>query len=128
MSLSKIGMKMLVFILMLALLTQPALSRPAYIKEFRDFPDTIKKCTLCHVQSSGYGGLNSFGRDFAVNKKLTDDLMKLDSDKDGFSNIEELKSGTFPGNPDSHPGSKTPGFSAFLLLAILLALSILRKI
>ncbi len=128
MSLERIWLKVLIFILLLAILTQPILSRPIYIKEFKDFPDDIKRCELCHIQSSGYGGLNSFGRDFSLNKKLTDDLMRIDSDKDGFSNIEELKSGTFPGNPDSHPGSKAPGFSAFSMLAILLILSILRNI
>ncbi len=93
------------------LLTHPVLSRPEYMRSFKEFSDDIKKCTLCHVQSSGYGGLNPFGADFAKVKSLTPELMQLDSDSDKFSNIEEMKAGTMPGDPGSYPGRKTPDFT-----------------
>lgn len=79
-----------VILLVMLLLIHPASSRPEYMKNFKDFPEEVKKCTLCHVQSSGYGGLNSFGADFSKIRSLTPEFMKLDSDSDGYSNIDEL--------------------------------------
>ncbi len=102
-------------------------ARPEYMKSFKDFDEKIKKCTLCHIQSSGYGGLNAFGRDFAEQKALTPALMQLDSDGDGYSNIEELKAGSMPGDSASYPGKEVPGFEALLLLAILITFTILSK-
>ncbi len=96
------------------LLTHPVFSRPEYMKNFKEFPEDVKKCTLCHIQSSGYGGLNAFGADFAKIKSLTPELMQLDSDSDSFSNIEELRAGTMPGNPESYPGKRTPDFTAWI--------------
>lgn len=114
-------------ILIASLAIQPSLSRPEYMKNFKDYPDEVKKCTLCHVQSSGYGGLNTFGRDFAVEKGVTKRLLSMDSDGDGYENGVELKSGTFPGNPDSYPGKKAPGFTIFVALAVLATVALARK-
>jgi len=58
-------------------------------------------CQVCHVSSSGGGGLNSFGDDFEKNLHDVEAIAKLDSDGDGHSNEKELKAGTFPGDPDS---------------------------
>jgi len=66
-------------------------------------------------------GLNPFGLDFvrAMEShpysefennfpKLVGDALKsiynLDSDRDGYTNIEELNAGTYPGDPSDHPG------------------------
>ncbi len=101
-------------------------ARPEYLKNFKDFDEKIKKCTLCHVQSSGYGGLNPFGKDFAELKALTPELMQLDSDGDRYSNIEELRAGTMPGDPSSYPGKQTPGFEGLFGLAALIGIAVLR--
>jgi len=101
-------------------------ARPEYMKPFKDFDDKVKKCTLCHVQSSGYGGLNPFGKDFAELKALTPELMQLDSDSDRYSNIEELRAGTMPGDPSSYPGKQTPGFEGVFGLTALMGLAALR--
>ena len=102
-------------------------ARPEYIKTFKDFDDKIKKCTLCHVQSSGYGGLNPFGKDFAELRALTPELMQLDSDGDRYSNIEELRAGTMPGDASSYPGKQTPGFEGLFALAVLVGIAALRS-
>jgi hypothetical protein len=66
------------------------------------------KCGSCHVKpkpKKGETELNAFGKDFFATKK--DGKMdfakieKLDSDKDGVSNIDEIKKGTNPGDPAS---------------------------
>ncbi len=116
-----------VMLISVLLISQPALSRPEYMKNFKDFPDEVKKCTLCHVQSSGYGGVNSFGADFAKIGSLTPELMQLDSDSDRFSNIEELRAGTMPGDPESYPGKKSPDFTSIIALVALGFAFILTK-
>jgi hypothetical protein len=66
------------------------------------------KCAVCHVKPKG-GKLNPYGEDMAAamkeakTKKLTEEILraveKLDSDKDGKSNLDEIKA-------DSNPGAK----------------------
>ncbi len=120
-------MKKIVVLALMLIMVGVADARPEYMKVFKDFNESVKKCTLCHVQSSGYGGLNPFGRDFARIRSLTPELMQLDSDGDRFSNIEELRSGTMPGDPNSYPGKQAPGFTALLTLASLMAIFIVKK-
>ncbi len=115
----EVVVRIAVILISVLLMLQPALSRPEYMKNFKDFPDEVKKCTLCHVQSSGYGGVNSFGADFAKIRSLTPELMQLDSDSDRFSNIEELRAGTMPGDPESYPGKKSPDFTLMVSLVAL---------
>ncbi len=72
-------------------------------------------CTLCHVEA-GPPKLNPYGAsvrvalDKANSKSLTPEVLKsieeLDSDGDGFSNIEEINNDTLPGDPKSHPAGK----------------------
>jgi hypothetical protein len=60
-------------------------------------------CQVCHVSASGGESLNSFGRDYAEHGNDVNAISNLDSDSDGHTNGEELKAGTFPGDPDSSP-------------------------
>ncbi len=93
-------------------------ARPAYIKNLAEFPDEVKLCTTCHIQSSGSGPLNPFGRDFAKNGRvITPELMNKDSDGDSFSNLEELKAGSNPGDAKKTPEKKkspSPGISLII--------------
>ena len=67
-------------------------------------------CELCHRG----GSLNPYGEDFktlfALHEKDPLRAMKeansLDSDKDGWTNEEELTAGTWPGNKASVPQGK----------------------
>ena len=68
-------------------------------------------CTICHVKVPA---LNPYGQDvkksLAGAKVATPEtfkkIEKLDSDKDGFSNIAEIKADTLPGDPTSKPAGK----------------------
>ncbi len=103
-------------------------ARPAYIKNLAEFPDEVKVCTTCHIQSSGSGGLNPFGRDFATNgKMITPELLNKDSDGDSFSNLEELKAGSNPGDPKKTPEKReTPSIGAFFVFSAIAIALILR--
>lgn len=69
------------------------------------------KCLLCHATNQG-GKQNPYAGDFA--KQPTRDtaafkaIEKLDSDKDGYSNLDEIKAGTLPGDPASTPAAAAP--------------------
>ena len=73
------------------------------------YPDAPKpKCGTCHVKpkpKKGEAELNPYGKDlFATKKDGKFDfakIEKLDSDKDGVKNIDEIKKGTNPGDPAS---------------------------
>ncbi|HLE77280.1 MAG TPA: hypothetical protein VJA65_02590 [bacterium] len=66
-------------------------------------------CALCHTKGIAptKTALNPYGADLA--KQKTRDaagfkaVEKLDSDKDGFSNLAEIQAGTLPGDPTSKP-------------------------
>ena len=65
-------------------------------------------CATCHLDPKGGGKRNSFGDDYAriaipAGEKVTDELKAVDSDGDGFTNDQELKAGSNPGNPNSTP-------------------------
>lgn len=71
------------------------------------------KCQLCHTKTFK---MNPYGADLKAEltkeglKVVTVDVLKavepLDSDKDGFSNIDEIKADTLPGDPTSFPPKK----------------------
>lgn len=64
-------------------------------------------CMACHEKKSG-GKLNAYGLDLqkamkaAKSRKLTPDILKavegLDSNKNGKSNVQDIKSDTLPGS------------------------------
>lgn len=68
-------------------------------------------CSICHI-AGDFKKLNPYGT--ALKGKGTDvkalrAVEKLDSDKDGVTNINEIKAGTLPGDPKSKPAaSKKP--------------------
>lgn len=97
-------------------LTAMALAKPSYVKDFAS-TYAVKKtsalgkagCGACHVGSTAK--LNPFGVDLQKamakdgSKTCSPAVMKkvegMDSDKDGKSNLDELKAGTLPGDPKS---------------------------
>lgn len=59
------------------------------------------KCGVCHVKTTG-GALNPYGtalKGKAVTAASLKAIEKVDSDKDGKTNIVEIKAGTNPGDP-----------------------------
>jgi len=67
------------------------------------------QCGVCHVKSNSQGGLNPYGKLLEGKKISTSSLKAIentDADKDGFSNIVEIKAGSLPGDPQSKPSGK----------------------
>jgi hypothetical protein len=90
-----------------------------YLKVFTDTYNIKKEttlggagCSICHTTKGG-GKLNPYGLDIdkavkadkgsgGVTKAILTSVEALDSDKDGKSNIDEIKADTLPGDPKSH--------------------------
>jgi hypothetical protein len=95
-----------ILILFLAL----TMSVGAEEENMEDLPDggVNYECKTCHTSSLGGESLNPFGKDFGDNNFTWNDrLGRKDSDKDGFSNSQELENDpvTNPGDPESFPDS-----------------------
>ena len=65
-------------------------------------------CATCHFDPKGGGKRNPFGEDYEriaipAGEKVTKELKDKDSDGDGYTNGQELKAGSNPGNPNSTP-------------------------
>ena len=90
-----------------------AVARIGYVKLFQDtYKPTGElaklKCEMCHVGKTNklnpYGQAQADAMKKANAKTLTAEILrsldKLDSDKDGMSNLDEIKAGRNPGVPD----------------------------
>jgi len=62
----------------------------------------IDRCALCHVSQSDLG-LDPYGRDYHEHQGDFAAIEALDSDGDGFTNLQEILALTFPGKADSRP-------------------------
>ncbi len=65
------------------------------------------KCVTCHIK--GTTKFNPYGQSLKGKKMEAASLKsveKMDADKDGVSNIQEIKAGTLPGDPKSKPAGK----------------------
>jgi len=82
-----------------------ALGRPFRVGRLPDKGENFG-CVTCHVVPGG--PRNPFGQDyekFAIEAgdRYTEELGKMDSDGDGFTNDAEFAANTHPGKPDSKP-------------------------
>lgn len=106
----------LITVLTLVLIAGTALATLKWQKAFNDLykpaaDSEIKKakCALCHLDDKGKKGLNVYGKLLQKKKVEPSSLKaveKLDTDKDGYSNLDEIKAGTLPGDPKSKPAKK----------------------
>jgi cytochrome c553 len=68
-------------------------------------------CLTCHSKMPpSKTELNPYGKDVQkaaagkpIDEKILRSIENLDSDKDGVSNVNEIKAGTLPGDPKSKP-------------------------
>ncbi len=70
----------------------------------------IDSCNLCHVPNA-IPSLNAYGTAFlnnGLNAAALVAIENLDSDGDGFTNIQEIRALTFPGDPIDHPQAASP--------------------
>lgn len=112
----KLRISLVVAVVVVALLASAvAWAFPPFAKTFTD---TYKvkansalgkaSCAICHPAKNKTDKLNPYGQDLKkvsiggkVTKAALAKIEKRDSDKDGVSNIKEIKAGKLPGNPKS---------------------------
>lgn len=104
---------MVLFLAVVVLIGAPMVSAKSnYLSSFNQHYNTIDtnldSCKTCHTSSGG--SLNPYGRAYSGNGRNFASIETLDSDSDGFNNIEEINALTFPGNPSDYPQpiSQTP--------------------
>jgi len=94
--------------------------------EYNTSGTRLDTCTVCHTTGAN---LDQYGMDMSnqtgtTEKRLTN-IEILDSDGDGFSNIDEIQNLTFPGNPADTPASTINPLAALLLIVLLLIAPVL---
>jgi hypothetical protein len=67
----------------------------------------LNSCVLCHSNPAGGGTRNAYAEAFRSSGRSYSAIETLDSDGDGYTNIQEINAGTFPGNSTSRPGTTT---------------------
>ena len=98
----------LVLLVLLASLLSPiATARPPYLDAFNERYGTedtkLDACITCHFNPGGGGPRNPYGEAYQDSGMDFAAIEDLDSDGDGFTNIENINALTFPGDPDDYP-------------------------
>jgi hypothetical protein len=89
-------------------LTPPVQAKPTFFARVKArYPQVVGSrldgCLLCHRGGVGGAELNPFAEAFRQNGFDLAAIEDLDSDGDGFTNLEEFQKLTFPGNPNNFP-------------------------
>jgi hypothetical protein len=89
-----------------------AYAQPRFMRQFTArYPATAKSkladCRTCHTTQGST--LNPYGKTLRDSTLRFAAVEKLDSDRDGVSNLKEIQALTFPGDPDDTPGKKPKG-------------------
>ena len=107
--------KVIVIFLTIALMTVNVYANGSIKQMFTTHYDNqgteLDKCATCMRSTSPPGSWNPYGTtlrgdsDFDRNNiaKALENIEELDSDGDGFSNIDEIRNSTSPGDPDDFP-------------------------
>lgn len=93
-----------------------AMSRPNTLTDFKNkYPEIvgtrIDTCAVCHPYNSNNIQRNLYGNAYLKSLNLTL-IESNDSDNDSYTNIEEIRNLTFPGDPNDKPGSLNPNITA----------------
>jgi hypothetical protein len=80
-------------------------AKSSFMNSFRNkYPATVgtqlDNCDVCHTNIPR---LNAYGDDWESRGRNYTAVEPLDSDGDGYTNLQEILALTFPGDPDSHP-------------------------
>src|SRR5688572_22467211 len=90
-------------------ISPPAQSTPEWNSQFNAKYGTsgskLDSCNTCHQKGAGPSAetLNPYGADFGKNNHDFAVIEPNDSDGDGVTNIDEIKGGSFPGDPADKP-------------------------
>ena len=111
------------------LLAPQVMARQSYLSTFETtYPaaagSRIDACNLCHNSPEGGDARNPYGSSYDSSGRNFAAIENIDSDKDGWTNLQEIKSLTFPGDATDHPTTpppKSPGFEAIGTIAALFA-------
>jgi hypothetical protein len=92
----------------LLLIPSPSQAQPKFltrlIRQYPHLADTeLNGCLVCHDKGVGGGATNAFAEAYFDNGFSFSNIEDFDSDEDGFTNLEELMAGTFPGDANSTP-------------------------
>jgi len=96
----------------LALVGAACLATPAYFKVFSatypNSPALKNRCLNCHLgrppKRNPYGkAVDNIVLGGTLTSAMLHQLDNVDSDGDGYTNLEEINAGTLPGDPTSHP-------------------------
>jgi hypothetical protein len=119
------------FVAMLLVVPQ-VMARQSYLSTFETtYPaagSRIDECNLCHNSPGGGGARNPYGLSYASSGRKFAAIENIDSDGDGYTNLQEIQSLTFPGDANDHPttsapmaatpAAKSPGFEAIGTIAV----------
>ncbi len=98
---------LVLLVLVVSLCSPLATARPAYLDAFNHQYGTedtkLDACITCHISPAGGGPRNPYGSAYSASDRDLVSIETLDSDGDGFTNLEEINALTFPGNPDDYP-------------------------
>ncbi len=111
--------KISLVLLLLAVIALAGVPQASAISDYKTWFETnyssavnskIDACLLCHVNADPFTGSarNPYGTDFGNNGHSFTAIELLDSDGDGFSNIDEIHNLTFPGNSSDFPPTVAP--------------------
>ncbi|MEZ5335279.1 MAG: PGF-CTERM sorting domain-containing protein [Methanolobus sp.] len=95
-----------VLLVMLAAGSSVVSAKSSYLGSFNSHYNTdgtrLDSCAVCHSGPNG-GSINVYGRAYSGNRINIASIEDIDSDGDGFTNIEEIEAFTFPGNSADYP-------------------------
>src|SRR5512135_962972 len=68
-----------------------------------------QNCMVCHTgwptTRAGVGTVNAYGNDYANANYNFGAIINNDPDGDGYTNLQEITAGTYPGDATSHPSA-----------------------
>ncbi len=106
------------------LASAPAFAVSGYLSNFEStYPaavgSRIDVCQLCHVNANpnSNSARNAYGTAFRSNSHNFGNVANLDSDGDGFTNLQEITALTFPGNAADKPTPTTGSLTVTILPA-----------
>ncbi|GEM_PF-716095 len=98
----------LVFLLFASVAYSKQMFYDMYILKYPGVVGSKIEVCVCHDNPYGGGSRNSFGEHFSKNQYDLGAIEEMDSDGDGWINIDEIEQHTHPGDKNDYPKDTTP--------------------